>query len=136
MISVCVPHLAISVSVSHLTTVYYLKLLCCGSLVSCLVDYHVDLSHFVDLFADPPHVSLVDLLADLLVDLITLLPLHNMVSPLLKCSMHPWTADWVMYWLLSHRRVACIFSLSISRMHRTFQVLQLWNCHTCLHFEC
>ena len=113
MISVCDPHLAILVSVSHLMTVY-LKLQCCGSVASCPLDYHVDLSHFVDLLADLQCVSLVDLLADLHVDLITLLPLHNMVSPLLKCSMHLWTADWVMYWLLSHRRLACIFSLSIS----------------------
>ena len=80
----------------------YLKLQCCGSVAGCLVDYHVDLSCIgsVELPADPPCVSLVDLLADPLVDLIVLLPLHNMVSPLLKCSMHLWTADWVMYWLL------------------------------------
>ena len=104
--------------VSHLMTVY-LKLQCCGSVVGCPAD----------LFVDLPHVSLVDLLADPLVDLITLLPLHNMVSPLPKCSMHLWTADWVMYWPLSQRRVACRFSLSISRMQRVFQVLLSWNCH-------
>ena len=112
-------------SVSHLTTVY-LKLQCCGSVVGCPVDYLVDPSHVVTLSTC---VSLVDLLADLHVDLITLLPLHNMVSPLLKCSMCPWTADWVIYWLLSHRRVACRFSLSISRMQRIFQVLLSWSCH-------
>ena len=118
--------------VTHLAIGYCLKLLCCGSLVGCAVDHPVDLSclSHVDLLADLPCVSLVDLLADLLVDLIALLPLHSMVLPLPKCSMHLWTADWVMNWLLSHRRVACIFSLSISRMCRTFEVLKLWNCHT------
>ena len=74
-------------------------------MVSCAVDSLVDPSCLVDLLADPPHVNLVDLLADLmhvlLVDLIGLSgPLNNMVSPLPKCSMHQWTANWVMNWLL------------------------------------
>ena len=145
--SVCDPQLAISVSdelttiisfqniwmisdrVSHL--MIYTKLQRCRSVVSYPVDYFKDPSCIdpVDFFADPPHVSLVDLLADLHVDLIfLLLPLCNMVSPLLEHSMHLWTADWVMYWLLSHRRVVCIFSLSISKMRRIFQVLLSWNC--------
>ena len=94
----------ISVGVSHL--MIYTKLQCCGSAVDCFVDP----SCIVDLSADPPHVSLVDLLADPHVDLIFLLPLCNMVSPLLERSMHLWTEDWVMCWPLSQRTVACIFS--------------------------
>ena len=116
MISVSADLYLASVLVSHLTNVY-LKPRCCRFLVSP-----------VDYFVDPSHIGPVDLLADLLVDLIFLLPLHNMVSPHLKHSMHLWTADWVMCWPLSQRRVAFISSFSISQMQRIFQILLSWNC--------